>query len=236
MSGRLRSRIDHVAVAVADWEVAARRWRDELGGRFLERLANKPPLCSYQFRYANNAKLELLTTVDSSVTDHFMPRFLARFGTTIHHLTLLVDDLPQAVATVRAAGVGVVDVDLSRPDWQEAFIGPRQAGGVIVQLAATSRPTPPAVEPDPAAAALLGVRLGHPDLAAAARLWTLLGARVEDRPWGLLCSWPEQPLSVLIEPAPTAGPVSLVFGNAKPAEAEPGVGPRVEAWPSGEPL
>ena len=68
----------------------------------------------------------------------FLRRFLDRNGPGPHHLTFKVGDLSAALAAADAAGLSPVGVDLRDPDWKEAFLHPKQAHGVVVQLAEAS--------------------------------------------------------------------------------------------------
>jgi methylmalonyl-CoA/ethylmalonyl-CoA epimerase len=65
----------------------------------------------------------------------FLERFVARHGAGPHHLTFKVDDLVATLERVRSAGYQPVNVDLSDPQWKEAFLHPREAHGTVVQLA-----------------------------------------------------------------------------------------------------
>jgi methylmalonyl-CoA/ethylmalonyl-CoA epimerase len=65
----------------------------------------------------------------------FLARFLARHGPGAHHLTFKVPDLAAALARLTASGFHPVNVDMSDPEWKEAFLLPREAHGTVVQLA-----------------------------------------------------------------------------------------------------
>lgn len=211
------ARPDHVAVAVHDIDAAGARWVDEIRGVWLAPRWNGGGFATQQLRYGNLAKLELL---HPQAPDGFAAGFLRRFGPRIHHVTLKVPDLLEAVAIVEAAGLDTVDVSTEHEVWHEAFLRPTQVGGLIVQiahsphddegwaqLAGVSLP-----EPDPAAPALLGPTLTHPDLDAATHLWSTLGAeivRLDDD--ALEARWQDSPLTVRIERGETAGPLGLRF-------------------------
>ncbi len=125
-------RLDHVSVAVWDLRTAA-RLPELLGGRLLDGGR------SGDFWWAqwelHGGKLEMIQPVDPDDADHFLVRFLRRRGEGLHHLTFKVTDLTLAVERAEAAGFRVVDVDRSSPTWKEAFIHPKTASGVLIQLA-----------------------------------------------------------------------------------------------------
>jgi methylmalonyl-CoA/ethylmalonyl-CoA epimerase len=71
---------------------------------------------------------------DVHVND-FLHRFLANSGPGPHHLTFKVPDLREAIERARRFGLEPIGIDLNDPEWIEAFIHPKQATGVVVQLA-----------------------------------------------------------------------------------------------------
>jgi catechol 2,3-dioxygenase-like lactoylglutathione lyase family enzyme len=143
--------LDHVAIAVERWEDAWPRYVTELGGRWVsggESIGFAPG----QVRYANGMRVEVLRPHAVEQND-FLRRFLDRTGPGVHHLTFKVPDLAAALRAAEAAGITPVGVDLSDPGWKEAFLHPKEAQGVVVQLAEAygewSSPPPPGM-PEPA--------------------------------------------------------------------------------------
>ncbi len=79
-------------------------------------------------------KVELLEPWDAEQHD-FLERFVTRHGPGPHHLTFKVADLEATIERVRAAGYTPVGINLADPQWQEAFLQPKEAHGTVVQLA-----------------------------------------------------------------------------------------------------
>ena len=177
--------IDHVAVATGNLRSGLQRWRTELGCR---RYAAYDPDGEFRARelaYAKGAKLELLAPCRRP--DRFVSAFLQRFGAAIHHMTLKVPDVAEAVAEATAAGLlQPARVDLERWNWHEAFMRPSQVGGIVVQLAWSALSRRPGARrirgrtarKRPPISRFHGAVLAHADLDRAAGLWTLLGAQV----------------------------------------------------------
>jgi catechol 2,3-dioxygenase-like lactoylglutathione lyase family enzyme len=67
--------------------------------------------------------------------DGFLARFLERRGEGLHHVTLRVSDIEAQIDRLRSGGIDPVMVDLRDQTWKEAFIHPRDARGVLIQLA-----------------------------------------------------------------------------------------------------
>ena len=58
-------------------------------------------------------------------------------------MTFKVDDIERALARLEAASVPVTGVYLHDPQWREAFIHPRHAHGLLVQIAQAAPGFPP---------------------------------------------------------------------------------------------
>lgn len=227
---------DHVAVAVPSIDAAAKRWHDMLGGSWIAPRfpSEQAGFAARQLAYPGGARLELLEPMRE---DSFPARFIARFGARVHHVTLKVPDLLEAVEQAQAAGFDAVDVFADGDVWHEAFLRPSQVGGLIVQLAWQGRSDEEwaellGVEPEPvnpAGARLLGPRLTHPDLDDAARIWTALGAEVHTGTDHLDVLWADAPLSVEIRRGPHAGPVGVRVAGAEAADEHPELGAAVFA-------
>lgn len=234
MTDHLDAVLDHVAIAVPSWEGAERRWRQELGGGVVA-FGKTPAFWSRQLRFANGAKLELLAPPPDAGADNFVRRFLDRFGARVHHVTLKVPDLGQALDVLRAAGLEPVDVRMDNAFWHEAFLRPSQVGGLVVQVAWAGEtdeqwarhvghePESPRAD----AAALIGPLLTHPDLGAAERLWLTLGAEVERTQDALIASWPRSPLTVRIERGVEPAAQALLGESTAPLPADPETGPEL---------
>ncbi|HXQ60294.1 MAG TPA: VOC family protein [Acidimicrobiales bacterium] len=152
--------LDHVAVAVERWADAWPNYVHELGGTWHSGGVNSG-FSPAQLTYANGARVEVLQPWEPENND-FLRRFLDHSGPGPHHLTFKVPDINTTLERVQSAGFEPVNVRLSDPHWREAFLHPRQATGVVVQLAqAESEWRSPAPEgfPDPTvpAASLLHV-------------------------------------------------------------------------------
>jgi Glyoxalase/Bleomycin resistance protein/Dioxygenase superfamily len=90
-----------------------------------------------QVRFSNGARIEMLMPWEPQLDD-FLARFLDRSGPGAHHLTFKVRDIRATVDEARRAGFEPIGVDLSHPEWMEAFLHPKEATGVVVQLAESS--------------------------------------------------------------------------------------------------
>src|SRR5438067_5087567 len=126
--------LDHVALACEHQRDAWPRYRGDLAGIWLGDGGDLDGFISSQTAFANGMRLELLEPHRVETND-FLRRFLDRNGPGPHHLTYKVTDIVSALAETEAAGYQPVNVHLEREDWKEAFLHPKDAPGIVVQLA-----------------------------------------------------------------------------------------------------
>lgn len=127
------TRIDHIAVLVADIELASAFWQDALGID-LSHIANVP---AEQAQVAclplGGSEIEL---VQPTSADSGLARYLEKHGPGLHHLCLEVDDIRGLLARLQAHGVQLINPEprLSADGKQYAFVHPKSTGGVLVEL------------------------------------------------------------------------------------------------------
>ena len=185
--------LDHLAIgtpALTDgWEL----FGGVLGGTWAYGM-DSPGYWWGQLEFAAGPKIELLTPTGGPDAA-FLERFLAARGAGPHHFNFMVSDIRATLARITALGLEPVGVSLDHPNWQEAFLHPRDAHGIVIQVAqqAESPPegtlpegtpparTPPAELPEPGPATSFGQIEHHVgDLAGATRLFTeALDGRLE---------------------------------------------------------
>jgi len=187
--------LDHLAIgtpALADgWEL----FGGVLGGTWAYGM-DSPGYWWGQLEFAAGPKIELLTPAGGNDAA-FLERFLAARGAGPHHFNFLVTDIEDALTRIRAHGIEPVGVSLDNPYWQEAFLHPRAAHGIVIQVAqqagSPSAGTPPAELPPPGPAASFDLIEHHVgDLAGATRLFTeVLDGRLETAsPDAAELTWP----------------------------------------------
>jgi methylmalonyl-CoA/ethylmalonyl-CoA epimerase len=94
-----------------------------------------------QLRFRAGPKIELLTPAGGRGAA-FLERFLASRGAGPHHFNFIVPDIAAALSRVRAAGIEPVQVSLESATWKEAFLHPKDAYGIVIQVAEQSGPPP----------------------------------------------------------------------------------------------
>lgn len=128
--------LDHVALAAADTGPLLRFLTGRCGATVLwgGQAIGFRPMQVYAGDAADGMRIELLEPWAVDRND-FLARFVARHTHGPHHLTFKVPDIVAAIERVRASGYRPVNVDVSDPEWKEAFLLPKEAHGTVVQLA-----------------------------------------------------------------------------------------------------
>ena len=134
-------RIDHVAIAVAERDASAVSLSALFGLETgaCEHVASQATDVAFLHPHGSqqdDAALELCAPRGNAALD----RFLARRGPGLHHVCFAVEDLPAALAELKAAGVRLID-ETPRPGARGhdvAFLHPDSTGGVLFELCAGS--------------------------------------------------------------------------------------------------
>src|SRR5881296_2759270 len=185
-----------------------------------------------QWRFKGGGRLEIL---EPTGADGFLHRFLRERGPGIHHVTFRVPSLREACERARAQGYDIIGRDDSDPDWKEAFLHPRQALGIVVQLAesrwsgdegGSTHWTPPAAPANPPPpVTIVGLRMV---VHSRARARTLSEAILEghgtEGGGELIYRWPGSPmrLTVAIDPSRDEGPLAIEYASERPPDLPEG--------------
>lgn len=124
---------DHLALGAWSHDEVAAEFTQTLGGRELARFKERS-WSGLQLAFAAGIRLEILEPIDAPADD-FLARFLEHSGPGPHHLTFKVDDIEAGLARMADLGIEPTKVDLSDPNWKEAFLHPRLGVGTVIQLA-----------------------------------------------------------------------------------------------------
>ena len=125
--------VDHIGVAVLDLDEGKRLYGEVFGLR----LVFEEEVPTEQVRVAGfdggGLTIELLQATDPNSP---IAKFVAKRGPGIHHVAYKVDDVGAMLKHLQAQGIRTLD-DEPRPGaggCQVAFIHPKSAGGVLVEI------------------------------------------------------------------------------------------------------
>jgi len=216
---------DHIAIAIERMADAPAVLVGTLGG--VPAHGGSSPMYRFgQWRFTEGGRLEIL---EPTGADGFLHRFLRERGPGIHHVTFRVPSLREACERARAQGYDIIGLDDSDPDWKEAFLHPRQALGIVVQLAesrwsgdegGSPRRTPPAAPAHPPPpVTIVGLRMVAHVREPVRRQWeAILEGRCTEGSGQLVYRWPGSPmrLTVAIDPSRDEGPLAIEYASERP--------------------
>ncbi len=127
------NRINHVAIVVEDLDAALRFWRDALGLPLSKTEENPGEHVDIAFLPLGESEIELLEPTDP---DSGIGKYLAKKGQGMHHLCVEVDDIDAVIARLTGHGVEMINETPRVRDegTRYAFVHPKSAGGVLVEL------------------------------------------------------------------------------------------------------
>ena len=210
--------LDHVAFGVPQIDPAAALLITSLGA---EPYMSGPGVQfrGAQVRTPGGGVIEFIEP--DKTPDGFLARFLRMHGPGIHHATFKVPKIEIARDALEASGYEIVGFDDSSAAWKEMFLHPKQAMGIVVQIAETD-PTledgwddswPYSVRTAPATPIpVRGFRLNAFDADAARRQWgQILGGHHRNENGIDLFEWPNSPLRIAVQSDPDLpeGPVGI---------------------------
>lgn len=127
------SRIDHVSIAVRDYEKARAFFQDLLGAVPGARARDEAMNYLWQiFSLGDLSRLELMTATGP---DSFLDGFLKDREGGAHHITLQTPDLRGAKQALEDRGIPTFGHQEYGDFWKEFFVHPRDAFGVLLQFA-----------------------------------------------------------------------------------------------------
>src|SRR5215469_4171666 len=143
--------LDHLAIGARDLSGGWELFGGLLGGAWAYG-GNSAGFWWGQLEFAAGPKIELLTPAGGAGAG-FLDRFLAARGAGPHHFNFLVTDIEGTLARIKAFGMEPIGVNLADPAWREAFLHPRDAHGIVVQVAqqadSPALSSPPRELPEP---------------------------------------------------------------------------------------
>lgn len=127
------SRIDHVSIAVRDYEKAKEFFTKVLGA--VPGVSATDTHMNFFWHVLSLGDLTRMEIVTPTTEDSFLNRFLAKKEGAVHHITLETPDIRETVRVLEEKKIPYFGLNEEREEWKEVFIHPRDAFGVLIQIA-----------------------------------------------------------------------------------------------------
>lgn len=129
----MKTKIQHLGVAVGSIDEALAFWRDGLGLELKEIEVVEDQGVRVAMLPIGESRIELL---EATGEDTPVGRFVAKRGAGMHHLCVEVEDISAKLSELKARGVRLID-ELPRigaGGALVAFVHPASTGGVLIEL------------------------------------------------------------------------------------------------------
>jgi methylmalonyl-CoA epimerase len=126
-------RIDHLGIAVSDVAAAKRLYEDILGLKLTREEVVHDQGVRTLFYPLAGVKMELLESIDPGGP---IAKHLEKRGPGLQHLAVEVEDIEEAIASLKAKGVRMIDETPRRgvENTRIAFVHPKDTHGVLLEL------------------------------------------------------------------------------------------------------
>jgi methylmalonyl-CoA epimerase len=126
-------RIDHVGIAVEELDPAIELWRDRLGLELSHREVVRDQGVEAALLDVGENHVELLAPLSE---DTAIGKFLAKRGPGLHHVAYQVRDIDAALASIREAGLALIDEQprTGIRGSRVAFLQPGGTARVLVEI------------------------------------------------------------------------------------------------------
>ena len=127
-------RIDHVSIAVRDFEKAKKFFEGVLGA--IPGSHASDDSMKYKWHIFSAGDLSRLEIISPTGQGSFLDGFLKNREGVVHHITFQTSDIQKAKAVLDAANIPYFgENEYPGGIWKELFIHPRDAFGVLIQIA-----------------------------------------------------------------------------------------------------
>ena len=125
-------KVNHIAIVVVNIDEGLDFWRDQLGLE-LDHIEDVPSQASkVAFMPVGEGEIELVQPTDMETG---LGKYLEKRGEGMHHICIEVDDIEVALDDLKTKGVRLIDdVPHNLPGRRMAFIHPKAANGVLIEL------------------------------------------------------------------------------------------------------
>ena len=127
------SRIDHISIAVKDYDNAARFFKTLLGA--VSGSSAEDSDMQYRWELMALGDLSRLELIHPTGPDSFLNNFLKDKPAGVHHITLQTPDIQGARNHLEEHHIPYFGFQEYGDFWKELFIHPRDAFGVLIQVA-----------------------------------------------------------------------------------------------------
>lgn len=124
-------RVDHIAIAVQNLQEARKKCEELYGAKFIVEKTNQEEKYKVAiFRVGES----IFSMLESTSPEGFVAKHIERYGESIQHMGVEVDNLKEFIEHLRSKGVKVSGYKEIEGVRREVLVGARNAFGIILQV------------------------------------------------------------------------------------------------------
>ncbi|MBU0996359.1 MAG: VOC family protein [Proteobacteria bacterium] len=127
------SRLDHISIAVKDYDKANRFFKELLGA--VSGTSAEDPGMQYRWELMSVGDLSRLELIHPTGPNSFLNNFLKDRASGVHHITFETPDIQRTKTHLEKNNIPYFGFREYGNLWKELFIHPRDAFGVLIQIA-----------------------------------------------------------------------------------------------------
>ena len=127
------SRIDHVSIAVKDYDKATHFFQEVMGA--VAGVGTIDETLNFRWQIFSLGDMSRLELIHPTGPTSFLDGFLKDKAGGVHHITLQTADIHQVKNVLTHHAIPYFGFKDDDPSWKELFIHPRDAFGVLIQIA-----------------------------------------------------------------------------------------------------
>ena len=124
-------KVDHIAIAVRNLEESKKRMADLLGAKFIVEQINPEGQYKVAILQVGESTFSLL---EPTSPDGFVAKHIERFGETMQHIGMEVEDLNKFIEHAHSQGLKTSNYTEIEGVRREVLVGPKNPLGVILQV------------------------------------------------------------------------------------------------------
>ncbi len=126
------TRINHIAIVVADLDQAIETYQNRIGLTLSKRLVMPEQAVEIAFLPAGESVIELIQPITE---DSGVAKYLAKRGEGLHHICLEVDDVQLTMEELTARHVQLINEEpILAAEGHGVFLHPKSAHGVLIEF------------------------------------------------------------------------------------------------------
>ncbi|NUQ39342.1 MAG: methylmalonyl-CoA epimerase [Caldilineales bacterium] len=126
------TRINHIAIVVADLDEAIRSYEEGIGLTVRKRLTMPEQAVEIAFLPAGESMIELIQPI---TPDSGVAKYLAKRGEGLHHICLEVEDVEHTLETLAARDLQLINqAPIRAAEGRGIFLHPSAAHGVLIEF------------------------------------------------------------------------------------------------------